>query len=117
MQGLSGHELRCSKAGWLAQEPFGNHPVEKHKQGNTLSIELRRTEMVYNVIQQIAAAGKETLRPGDVSTRLREMGSPLGSWEIRAEFSVLERQSRIACDAESGAWFIVQPAVAQDSAG
>lgn len=82
-----------------------------------MSIELRRTEMVYSVIQELAANGKSTVRPGDVNALLRERDTPLGTWEVRAEFSRLERDGRIACNEESGDWFLAERASLQDAAG
>lgn len=82
-----------------------------------MSIELRRTEMVYSVIRELAAAGKGSVRPGDVNALLRERDAPLGTWEVRAEFSRLERDGRLACNEETGDWYLTESASLQDAAG
>ena len=69
-----------------------------------MSIERRRTEAVYAVIQELFADGAESLRPGDVNAVLRERNSPLGTWEVRAEFSRLEAEGRLVCDEDTGSW-------------
>ena len=73
--------------------------------------------MVYGVIQELFADGKTSIRPGDVSTVLRERGTPLGSWEIRNEFSNLEADNRIQCDAETGDWLLAAENASLKDAG
>lgn len=82
-----------------------------------MSIELRRTEMVYSVIQDLVGNGKATFRPGDVNALLRERDAPMGTWEVRAEFSRLEREGRIACNDETGDWYLAASSSLQDAAG
>jgi len=82
-----------------------------------LSIELRRTEMVYGLIRELFADGKASVRPGDVNTLLRERQAPLGTWEVRAEFSRLERQGRIALDEDTGTWYLTESQSLKDAAG
>ena len=72
-----------------------------------MSFEKRRTDTVIGVINDLVAEGKSALRPGDVNSVLRDRGMPMGGWEVRAEFSRLEREGKLQCDAESGDWFIV----------
>ena len=71
-----------------------------------MSIERRRTEAVYAVIEEIFAEGAASLRPGDVNAVLRERNSPLGTWEVRAEFSRLEAEGRLVCDEDTGNWHL-----------
>jgi len=71
-----------------------------------MSNDLRRKEMVYDIIQALFAEGKTSVRPGDVNARLRERNSPMGSWEVRAEFTRLESDGRIVCQEETGAWLL-----------
>ena len=73
--------------------------------------------MVYSIIRELGANGKATVRPGDVKTQLRERGSPMGPWEVRAEFSRLERDGRLACDADTGDWYLTESTSLQDAAG
>ena len=80
-----------------------------------MSNEQRRTETVYGVIQDLFADGKTTVRPGDVNSVLRERGTPMGTWEVRAEFSELERDNRLECDADTGNWRLTENASLQDA--
>ena len=63
-----------------------------------MSKEHPRTETVYQIIRELFANGKTSIRPGDVNSVLRERGTPMGTWEVRAEFSQLERIGRIGCN-------------------
>jgi hypothetical protein len=69
-----------------------------------LSIEHRRTKIVYTVIQELVEQGRATFRPGDISSALRERGQPLGTWEVRAELVNLEADGLIHLDEASGEW-------------
>ena len=80
-----------------------------------MSLEVRRTEMVLGVIQELFAGGKKSVRPGDVSSVLRERSTPLGSWEIRNEFSALEADNRIHCDPDTGDWFLTDDTSLKDA--
>lgn len=80
-----------------------------------MSIELRSTEMVYSLIQELFADGKTAVRPGDVNSLLRERNTPMGTWEVRAEFSKLEADGRLACNAETGDWHLTENASLQDA--
>ena len=80
-----------------------------------MSIELRSTEMVYSLIQELFADGKTAVRPGDVNSLLRERNTPMGTWEVRAEFSKLEADGRLACNEETGDWHLTENASLQDA--
>jgi hypothetical protein len=82
-----------------------------------LSIELRRTETVYSVIQELFSNGRTSVRPGDVNAVLRERDAPMGTWEVRAEFSRLESDGRLACNEDTGNWYLTENASLQDAAG
>ena len=69
-----------------------------------MSFEKRRTATVASIIAELIAGGKSSLRPGDVNAELRERGNPMGTWEVRAEFSRLEELGEIQLDAASGTW-------------
>jgi len=73
-----------------------------------LSIERRRTETVYGVIQELFEQGRTAVQPGDVSDVLRQRGAPLGAWEIRAELSNLEAQGRLTCDEDTANWHLTE---------
>ena len=75
-----------------------------------MSIAHRRTETVYGVIKELFESGKASVRPGDVNSVLRERGAPLGTWEVRAEFSTLESEGRICCDEDTGNWHLTENA-------
>ena len=83
-----------------------------------MSIEHRRTESVYGIICELIANGKSSVRPGDVNDVLRTQNAPMGSWQVRAEFSRLEADGRLSCDAATGDWHLVEDnQSASDSAG
>ncbi len=44
------------------------------------------------------------MQPGAINARLRELGEPLGTWEVRGELSALERSGEIVNDPATGAW-------------
>ena len=71
---------------------------------STLSIDRRRTDTVYAVIQEIVSNGLSRFQPGDVATFLRDQDQPMGTWEIRGEFSNLEAEGLIAVDPATAAW-------------
>lgn len=77
-----------------------------------MSTELRRTHLVLDVLKSLIADGVGTdgLRPGDICARLREMGSPMDTWQVRGELTNLEAAGAISVDPRSGAWFLAEPA-------
>ncbi len=75
-----------------------------------MSLAHRRTEAVFSVLKELYENGKTDFRPGDVNTVLRERGEPLGTWEVRAEFTELERQNRIVCNEDTGMWHLAENA-------
>ena len=79
-----------------------------------MSKEQPRTELIYQIIRELFENGKSSVRPGHVNTVLRERNSPMGTWEVRAEFSRLEKIGRIACDPDSGEWHLTENASLQN---
>ena len=73
-----------------------------------MSVEKRRTAAVYGIIRELFEQGKTAIRPGDVNAVLRERNLPMGTWEVRAEFTRLEEAAVLACDPETGAWHLVE---------
>ena len=69
-----------------------------------MSLEQRRTKLVYSIIQDLVAGGQSEFQPGDVNSALRRQGQPLGTWEVRGEFSKLAADGLIELDAASGRW-------------
>jgi hypothetical protein len=75
-----------------------------------LSIEHRRTKTVFAAIQKLIEQGAASFRPGGVTSALRDGGQPMGAWEVRGEFSILEAEGLIELDVASGAWSLSEGA-------
>lgn len=75
-----------------------------------MSVERRRTAIVQGIIEELIAGGKQAVRPGDVCSVLREKGLPMGTWEVRAEFSRLEAEGVIVIDPATACWSLKQQA-------
>ncbi|MDA1074392.1 MAG: hypothetical protein O3A63_06475 [Proteobacteria bacterium] len=75
-----------------------------------MSIDRRRTAIVFEIVKELVAGGKTEFRPGDVNSILRERNQPMGTWEVRGEFSRLEDINAIAIDAATGNWHLVDEA-------
>jgi len=73
-----------------------------------LSVEQRRTKLVYASIQELVTAGTSEFRPGDVNSALRRDGQPLGTWEVRGEFAILAEQGVIELDPATGLWTLAK---------
>jgi len=69
-----------------------------------LSVERRRTEVVREVIQELFESGLVQVRPGDVNSALRKRGMPMGTWEVRAEFTTLEAEGALVLDPATAGW-------------
>jgi hypothetical protein len=76
-----------------------------------VSTELRRTHVVLDIFKSLVADGGGTdgLRAGDICTRLREIGLPMDTWQVRGELSNLEANGSLIVDSHTGAWFLVEP--------
>lgn len=76
-----------------------------------MTIDSRRTDLVLRAFEELADTGglREGIRPGDIGSRLRELGTPLGSWEIRYELTRLEELGTIVLDDASGRWRLARP--------
>ncbi len=76
-----------------------------------MGTELRRTHRVLDIFKSLIAdgSGSDGLRAGDICTRLREMGLPMDTWQVRGELSNLEANGSIVVDSHSGAWFLAEP--------
>ena len=71
-----------------------------------MSIERKRTEIVYGIVRELAGNGGRAFRPGDVCSLLRERNQPMGAWLVRGEFHILAEQALIELDPESGDWHL-----------
>jgi len=69
-----------------------------------LSIGHRRTKLVFATFEELIGEGRDGLKPGDITTRLRERNQPLSAWEVRGELSNLAAEGLIEVHPESGAW-------------
>jgi hypothetical protein len=75
-----------------------------------LSIGHRRTKLVFSAFEELVGKGHTEIRPGDITTTLRERNQPLSYWEVRGELSNLEAEGLIEVHAETGAWRLAAPA-------
>lgn len=73
-----------------------------------MSVEQRRTKLVLSVIQDLVAAGQGDFQPGDVNAALRRQGQPLGTWEVRGEFSTLTADGWIELNPATGRWTLAK---------
>ena len=71
-----------------------------------MSVDSRRIEKVFSVMQGIAEAGDGLVRVGAIADVLREENAPVPAWQLRADCSALSDAGRIALDTKSGAWLI-----------
>ena len=69
-----------------------------------MSIDRKRTEILFGLICELDGNGQAEFRPGDLCALLRERNQPMGAWMVRREFSKLEDEGLIAIDPASGAW-------------
>ena len=67
----------------------------------------RQTRIIYQAFCEIAANGKDLIRPGDVIDLLRSRDHPLGIWHVNGEFARLEALNLISLDEDSGTWQLV----------
>lgn len=72
-----------------------------------MSDRARRTKAVFDAIAALGETGTAAFRPGDVATELRSRETPFGAWEVRGEFSKLERLGLIAPDEDFAVWRLI----------
>lgn len=51
--------------------------------------------------------------PGAINAQLRELGSPMGAWEVRLELTNLEAAGEVRCDPATGRWHQVSAGAQQ----
>ena len=73
-----------------------------------MTTDRRHIDLVLRVFKELASAGTGGITPGAVNTRLRELGEPMGSWEVRGAFTTLETAGAIVIDQQSGAWYLAE---------
>ncbi len=69
-----------------------------------MALDKYTSDQIKAEISKLADEGRALLRPSDVLTRLRELGSPIGAWNIRAEFTRLTREGFLEFDADTAYW-------------
>lgn len=74
-----------------------------------------RTQKVFNAIKKAVDNSASTpVRSGDISQILRDGGFPLGSWEIRAEFSALQSLKLLELNPAQATWSLTGEGAATD---
>ena len=69
-----------------------------------VSLDKRRIEIISAVIRELTEQGKNEVRPGDVAEKLRTSNSPIGVWQIRADFAQLTDDGFLELEHKSGSW-------------
>ena len=69
-----------------------------------MSLDKRRIEIISAVIRELTEQGKNEVRPGDVAEKLRASNSPIGVWQIRADFAQLTDEGFLELEHKSGSW-------------
>lgn len=69
-----------------------------------MSLDKHSSDQIKHIIRELAHEGHSTMRPGDVLTRLRDLGRPVGAWNIRAEFTRLTNEGILQFDPETAYW-------------
>ena len=69
-----------------------------------VSLDKRRIEIISAVIRELTEQGKNEVRPGDVAEKLRTSNSPIGVWQIRADFAQLTDEGFLELEHKSGFW-------------
>ena len=69
-----------------------------------MSLGKRRIEIISTVIRELTEHGKQGVRPGDVAEKLRSSNSPIGVWQIRADFAQLTDEGFLELEHKSGSW-------------
>ena len=69
-----------------------------------VSLDKRRIEIIAAVITELTQEGKKGVRPGDVAEKLRTSNSPIGVWQIRADFAQLTDEGFLELEHKRGFW-------------
>lgn len=73
-----------------------------------MSLDKHTSDQVKHIIRELADEGHSTMRPAEVLTRLRELGRPIGAWDIRAEFTRLTREGYLRFDPATAYWSLAK---------
>ncbi len=71
-----------------------------------MSVDSRRVEKVFSVMQQLASTRNGLVRIGEIADVLRDANAPTPAWQLRADCSALAEEGRISLHAGSGAWLV-----------
>ena len=82
-----------------------------------MSVQRKRTETIYAIFRELVDGGRDSVRPGDINTVLRDRGQPMGTWEVRRELSRLEDEGLISCDAATTEWHLTEKGASMQKAG
>jgi hypothetical protein len=82
---------------------FGSHALQSSS---------RRTDLVLRIVNELLdhPANAAGILPGDVNTKLRELGTPMGAWEVRGELANLAAAGVLVVDPDTTRWTRVPPA-------
>ena len=69
-----------------------------------VSCDKRRMKIISAVIRELTEKGKKGVRPGDVAEKLRTSNSPIGVWQIRADFAQLTDEGFLKLEHDRGFW-------------
>jgi hypothetical protein len=72
---------------------------------NSVTHRSRRTDLVLGVFKELVANGADGVLPGAINDRLRELGQPMGTWEVRGELTTLEASGDVVVDERTGVWY------------
>ena len=64
----------------------------------------RRVEIISAVVRELTEEGRKVVRPGDVAEKLRTFNSPIGVWQIRADFAQLTDEGFLKLEHDRGFW-------------
>ena len=81
-----------------------------------MSVDSRRVEKVFSVMQNLAAIGDGLVRVGEIADALRADNSPTPVWQLRADCNALANAGRITLHVESGAWLVTSQQRAEGAA-
>ena len=69
-----------------------------------MSLDKRRIEIISGVIREVSEQGKKEVHPGDIAEKLRTSNSPIGVWQIRADFAQLTDEGFLELEHQRGFW-------------
>jgi len=81
-----------------------------------MSIDSRRIEKVFSVMQTVAENGNGNVHVGAVADLLRAENAPVPVWQLRADCTSLSDLGLISLDPASGAWQIAKDQQEQGAA-